>query len=121
MQYGEKVVKEVKEFLATWRPAGGIIRVVIVREEHGWLAYFCSNASATAAEILEAMADRGAIEKTQADYPSRRRWVGTGRIGYHRRDGVARVGRVVPATPGRLHRRNRMSDTTRRRRVPPRA
>ena len=121
VQYGEKVVKEVKVFLATWRPAGGIIRVVIVREEHGWLAYFCSNATASAAEILEAMADRGAIEKTQADYPSRRRWVGTRRIGYHRRDGVARVGRVVPATPGRLHRRNRMSDTTRRRRVPPRA
>ena len=67
VQYGETVVKEVKEFLATWRPAGGIIRVVIVREEHGWLAYFCSNASATAAEILAAMADRGAIEQTFKD------------------------------------------------------
>jgi hypothetical protein len=29
------------------------------------------------------------VEKTQADCPSRGRWVGTGRIGYHRRDGVA--------------------------------
>ena len=67
VQYGETVVKEVKEFLATWRPAGGIIRVVIVREEHGWLAYFCSNASATAAEILAAMADRGAFEQTFKD------------------------------------------------------
>jgi putative transposase len=60
------------------------------------------------------------IETCQADYPSRRRWVGTWRIGYHRRDGVARVGRVVPATPGRLHRRSRMSDPTRRP-TPPRA
>jgi hypothetical protein len=63
---------------------------------------------------------RWQVEKAQADYPSRRRWVGTRRIGYHRRDGVARVGRVVPATPGRSHRRSRMSDTTRRP-TPPRA
>jgi hypothetical protein len=63
---------------------------------------------------------RWQVEKAQADYPSSRRWVGTRRIGYHRRDGVARVGRVVPATPGRLHRRDRMSDTTRRP-APPRA
>ena len=63
---------------------------------------------------------RGWIEKAQADYPSRRRWVCTRRIGYHRRDGVARAGRVVPATPGRPHRRSRMSDPTRRT-APPRA
>src|SRR5215467_7970208 len=31
-QYGGKVVKKVKTFLATWRPAGGVIRVVLVRE-----------------------------------------------------------------------------------------
>jgi hypothetical protein len=49
------------------------------------------------------------IEKAQADYPSRRRWVGSRRIGYHRRGGVARARCVVPTTPGRLHRRNRMS------------
>lgn len=67
VQYGEKVVKEVKEFLATWRPAGGRIRVVIVREEDGWLAFFCSKCEATAAEILEAMADRGAIEQMFKD------------------------------------------------------
>jgi hypothetical protein len=63
---------------------------------------------------------RWQVEKSQADYPSSRRWVGTRRIGYHRRDGVARVGRVVPATPRGTHRRNRMSDTTRRS-APPRA
>jgi hypothetical protein len=61
-----------------------------------------------------------AAEKPQAYYPSRRRWVGTRRIGYHRRDGVARAGRLVPATAGRTYRRNRMSDTTRLS-TPPRA
>ena len=48
---------------------------------------------------------RWTIETSQADCPSSGRWVGTRRIGYHRRDGVARTGRVVPATPGRTHRR----------------
>jgi len=67
VQYGEPVVKAIKTFLATWRPAGGRIRVVIVREPDGWRAYFCTNPEATAAEILEAMADRGAIEQTFKD------------------------------------------------------
>jgi hypothetical protein len=60
-------------------------------------------------------------EKDQADCPSSGGWVGTRRIGYHRRDGAARAGRVVPAAPGRPHRRSRMPDTTRRRPTPPRA
>lgn len=63
---------------------------------------------------------RWQAEKSQADCTSSRRWVGTGRGGYHRRDGVARAGRVVPATPGRPRRRSHMSDTTRRP-APPRA
>ena len=58
-------------------------------------------------------------ETTQADRTSRGQWVGTRRIGYHRRDGVDRIGRVVPATPGGAPRRNRMSATTRS--APPRA
>ncbi|HEV3255832.1 MAG TPA: transposase [Gemmataceae bacterium] len=66
-QYGEKRVKHIKTFLATWPPAGGLIRVVIVREDDGWLAYFCTNPAATAADILEAMADRGAIEQAFKD------------------------------------------------------
>jgi hypothetical protein len=70
--------------------------------------------------VADYYACRWQIEKAQADYPSRRRWVGARRIGYHRRDGVARAGRVVPATPGRLHRRSRMPDPTRRP-APPRA
>jgi len=67
VQYGHQVVKTIKTFLATWRPAGGVIRVVIVREPAGWLAYFCTHPQATAVEILEAMADRGAIEQTFKD------------------------------------------------------
>src|SRR5262245_29501823 len=67
VQYGAEVVKEVKSFVATWRPAGGHIRVVLVREPDGWLAYFCTRPEATAAEVLEAMADRGAIEQTFKD------------------------------------------------------
>ena len=67
VQYGEQVVKTIKTFLATWRPAGGVIRVVLVQEEDGWLAFFCTDPEATAAEILEAMADRGAIEQTFKD------------------------------------------------------
>jgi hypothetical protein len=41
--------------------------VVLVREVHGWLAYFCTDPKAMAAEVLEAMADRGAIEQTFKD------------------------------------------------------
>jgi DDE superfamily endonuclease len=67
VQYGEAVAKTIKTFLATWRPAGGLIRVVVVREAGGWLAYFCTDAQATAESILEAMADRGAIEQTFKD------------------------------------------------------
>jgi hypothetical protein len=67
VQYGRAVVKRVKTFLATWRPAGGVIRVVLVREVDGWLAFFCTDPDATAAQVLEAMADRGAIEQTFKD------------------------------------------------------
>jgi hypothetical protein len=66
-QYGKRVVKTVKTFLATWQPVGGVIRVVIVREETGWLAYFCTDTSVSAAEVLEVMADRTAIEQTFKD------------------------------------------------------
>jgi hypothetical protein len=67
VQYGERVTKTIKTFLATWHPAGGMIRVVIVKEDHGWVAFFCTDPKATAVEILEAMADRGAIEQTNRD------------------------------------------------------
>ncbi len=67
VQYGEKVVKTVKTFEATWRPASGRIRVVLVQEEVGWLAFFCTDRAASVSEILEAAADRGAIEQTFKD------------------------------------------------------
>jgi SRSO17 transposase len=83
--------------------------------------YLCHGpADTSAGEFARVAGSRWAVEKTQADCPSSRRWVGTWRIGYHRRDGVARAGHVVPATSGRSHRRNRMPDTTRPP-VPPRA
>lgn len=67
VQYGKPVTKTIKAFEATWRPAGGRIRVVIVRERDGWLAYFCTDPAVTAETILEVMADRGAIEQTFKD------------------------------------------------------
>ena len=60
--YGEKAVKRYKTFLATWRPAGGLIRVVLVDEPAGWRAYFCTDPSASVAEILTAVADRFSLE-----------------------------------------------------------
>jgi hypothetical protein len=67
VQYNEKVTKTVKTFLATWRPAGGVIRVVLVKEEDGWIPFFSPNPEVTVAEILEAMADRNAEEQVFKD------------------------------------------------------
>lgn len=67
VQYGEEVTKTIKTFLATWRPAGGVIRVVLVKEEDGWIPFFSPNPEATAVEILEAMADRNAEEQVFKD------------------------------------------------------
>jgi len=62
--YGTKAVKKYKTFLATWRPAGGAIRVVLVDEPAGWRAYFCTDTSASVADILGAVADRFSLEIT---------------------------------------------------------
>jgi hypothetical protein len=64
VQYRQRVRKKVKTFLATWKPAGGLIRVVLVQEEDGWRAYFTTKPQASVAEVLEAVADRGALEET---------------------------------------------------------
>lgn len=61
--YGRQVVKTVKTFLATYRPAGGLIRVVIVKEDHGCEFFFCTNPDATVREIIETFGDRAAIEQ----------------------------------------------------------
>ena len=61
--YGKAVAKTYKTFLATYAVAGGVIRVVLVRETRGWVAFFCTDANATVAQILEAVADRATIEQ----------------------------------------------------------
>lgn len=63
-QYGAERVKTIKTFLATWRPAGGVIRVVLVREDEGWHPFFCTDAQASAAAVLSVAADRNALEQS---------------------------------------------------------
>ncbi|HJZ53757.1 MAG TPA: transposase [Gemmataceae bacterium] len=65
--YGKPTAKRYKTFLATWRPAGGPIRVVLVDEPRGWVAYFCTDPSATAADVLTAVAERFSLEGTFKD------------------------------------------------------
>lgn len=65
--YGKKVTKTYKTFVATWKPAGGPIRVVLVKEEEGWVAFFCTDPNATPTEILEMVADRNSLEQTFKD------------------------------------------------------
>jgi hypothetical protein len=65
--YGARVTRTVKALLATWRPAGGQARVVMVRQRDGGRAYFCTRLGATAAEILEVVADRGALGQAFKD------------------------------------------------------
>jgi len=65
--YGAATVKRYKTFLATWRPVGGPIRVVLVDEPTGWRAYFCTDTSAGVADILGAVADRFGLETTFRD------------------------------------------------------
>ena len=60
--YGVATIKKTKTFLATWRPAGGAIRVVLVDEPNGWRAYFCTDTSAGVAQILGMVADRFSLE-----------------------------------------------------------
>lgn len=60
--YGEATVKRYKTFRATWRPAGGEIRVVLVDEPHGWRAYFSTDPSAGVTDILGLVADRFSVE-----------------------------------------------------------
>jgi hypothetical protein len=62
--YGVASVKKYKTFLATWQPAGGVIRVVLVDEPNGWRAFFCTDTSASVAEILGMVADRFSLEIT---------------------------------------------------------
>jgi hypothetical protein len=61
--YGKKVEKQIKTFLAMYPPAGGMIRVVIVKEDNGPQFFFCTDPNVTAVEIIEPFADRASIEQ----------------------------------------------------------
>jgi hypothetical protein len=65
--YGKPVTKTYKTFLATWRPAGGVIRVVLVKEEDSGRAYFCTQPDAGPEQILSKVAERTSIEETFKD------------------------------------------------------
>src|SRR5262245_10753108 len=67
VQYGFTVTKTIKPVLATFRPAGGVIRVVLVKEGDDWVPFFCTQAEATVAEVLEAAASRTALEQMHKD------------------------------------------------------
>ncbi len=60
VQYNKPVTKTIKTFLATGRPAGGVIRVVLVKEDDRWLPYFSTEPTATVEDVLEGMAGPGA-------------------------------------------------------------
>ena len=62
------MTKAVKSVLATWEPAGGVVRVVIVKEDDGsWRAYLCTDPEASVEAIVQATLDRWAIEQTFHD------------------------------------------------------
>ncbi len=65
--YGKPTVKKYKTFLATWRPAGGLIRVILVQQPHGWVAFFCTDPDATVADVLGCVADRFSLETAFRD------------------------------------------------------
>jgi hypothetical protein len=60
--YGKATEKRYKTFVATWRPAGGAIRVVLVDEPKGWVAFFCTDTTAAVADILGCVAGRFSLE-----------------------------------------------------------
>jgi len=61
--YGTPATKTYKTFLATYAPVGGVIRVVLVKENHGCYAFFATDPNASVQDILEAFADRATIEQ----------------------------------------------------------
>lgn len=65
---GQVVTKTYKTFLATWHPAGGVVRVVILKEEDGsWRAYLCTDPDAGVQEVVQAVVDRWSIEQNFHD------------------------------------------------------
>jgi DDE superfamily endonuclease len=67
VQYGKTVTKQYKTFPATYHPACGMIRVVIVQERDGCEFFFSTDPEASVREILEAFPDRATIEQVFHD------------------------------------------------------
>lgn len=66
--YGKQETKEVKMFKALYKPAGCLVQVLIVRENADcFRAFMCTDLAASAVQILEAVADRYAIEQNFSD------------------------------------------------------
>ncbi len=65
---GRSLTRLTKTFLATWRPAGGVVRVVILKDrQKSWRAFLCSDREASAEAIVQAVFDRWAIEQNYHD------------------------------------------------------
>ena len=64
----EVATKRYKTFLATWRPAGGVVRVVILEEDDdSWRAFLCTDPEADVESIVQTVLDRWAIEQNFHD------------------------------------------------------
>jgi hypothetical protein len=66
--YGREETKEVKIFKALYKPAGCLVQVLAVHESKDcFRAFMCTDLSASARQVLEAVADRYAIEQNFSD------------------------------------------------------
>ncbi len=64
---GKQVTHEYKTFTALSKLTDGWIRVVILRYDNGWAAYFCTDPEIEVKDILETIAARWAIEESFHD------------------------------------------------------
>ncbi len=74
--YGKPTAKRYETFVATWRPAGGAIRVVSVDEPKGWVAFSCSDPAAGVSDVLGDVAGRFSLGTASRDA---REIIGAGR------------------------------------------
>jgi hypothetical protein len=66
--YGREEIKEVNIFKALYKPAGCMVQVLIIRESKDcFRAFLCTDLTVSAEQILEAVADRFAIEQNFSD------------------------------------------------------
>jgi len=66
--YGKEEIKDVRVFKALYKPAGCLVQVLVVRESKDcFRAFMCTDLTACAVEVLEAVSDRYAIEQNFSD------------------------------------------------------